>query len=247
MSEQPDYHRALIRNFREYFIPTHIQILENLDTKKAELKRLFPGVLARYNRTEDAWYWMLVAQLMLCLDDSHSRLMQTYTERSPESDLSRAHTLAWITRDILELSVWTYCCISSRQQARAFYEDQNRDAVDLSFAFLRLLKMAETNPQLAQSVAFIENALQSLSPDDAKYTRLQNVAQTMPNGEGYRLLNKICSKFAHPTALVVGMIQGHPMKEFAEDVFLALGTVMYDTSISSIQAFIKAESEMGTV
>ena len=119
--------------------------------------------------------------------------------------------LAWRARNLLELCVWSRYCQSDRKAARRLYEDGGRDVRDLYEKVLSFGKAGNftgtTPPNWSDP---FDKALQDLNGRakaegidslDGAPTLVSNAAGKCGIGEKYVLINKMLSKFVHPSAL----------------------------------------------
>jgi hypothetical protein len=137
------------------------------------------------------------------------KIRQSVTENLNDLDSAmpnaRISTIAWISRNLLELAIWSAFCALSKNNAKQFVLDAGRDATDvmnvpdgiLSQTFSFRNARAETIGQLR------EEGFETL---DQPFTAVSKVAKELGQDDLFKGYNKLLSKFAHPTALLV--IQG---------------------------------------
>ena len=111
--------------------------------------------------------------------------------------------IAWSTRNLLELYIWTVYCTLSEANAKRFYDDSMRDTLDMLNIDTKFSDTGDFNFR-AERERLIKEAEQHPLISDAggKYTRLQLAAEVI-GYDTYGVENKILSKFAHPTAMIV--------------------------------------------
>lgn len=114
----------------------------------------------------------------------------------------RVSTIAWLARNILELSIWTMYCSESEENAKEFVLDSARDVHDalnvpdgmfskeFSFRTARRENIERTR----------QDGFETL---DDSYSSVSNIAKSLGKGEEFKYLNKLFSKYAHPTALAI--------------------------------------------
>ncbi len=119
--------------------------------------------------------------------------------------------IAWYARNLLELYVWAKYCTASEENARVFYEDEVRDSLDL---VNQIETWGETTKQGADWLAIFPPAkdrlkknadLQGIEDLDDNYSRIAKIAREMGIHLEFGVSNKLLSKYAHPTALLVFM------------------------------------------
>jgi hypothetical protein len=113
------------------------------------------------------------------------------------------NAVAWISRNLVELAVWTRYYTHSPANARRFYDDAARDALDA----LKLPDFFSDDPDFsfenARSTIIDEGKAKGIDDLDSAYQRVSDAAKDMGSPKTFRGNNKILSKFAHPTALYV--------------------------------------------
>ena len=113
------------------------------------------------------------------------------------------NAVAWISRNLLELNIWSYYCALSAENAVRFYDDHRRDALDsldLPDGFSR----DPTSTLRQYRSELLEKATQQgdVGLDDA-YQRVSTAAKSINFAETFKAANKLFSKFAHPTAIYI--------------------------------------------
>jgi hypothetical protein len=109
------------------------------------------------------------------------------------ASLSDIAYIAWLARNVLELKVWIGYCASSEQRAEEFYEDSLRDLIDLNLKDPDLSSEAQVR---------MEHAKAAVDPFKAvhKFKRVGDAAIDI-GMTTFAEINKLLSKFAHPTAM----------------------------------------------
>jgi hypothetical protein len=121
--------------------------------------------------------------------------------------------VAWHARNLLELYVWAHYCRMSERNAKLFAEDASRDMVDvltIAFNFPTHLTTdtADTQTILREAQeahgAIVKTANEhGFDAVDEEYKKVSAAAKEVGMGDLWKYLNKVLSKFAHPTALLV--------------------------------------------
>lgn len=149
----------------------------------------------------EAWNIQLISKLIISIEKNCQELLRSMDEEW----LSET---AWIARNLLELWIWANFCAASRENASRFYEDALRDVKGLcdslnKVAAPRGLRALDADITLAQ-VASTKLGITEL---DAKFLNVSDAAKAVGLLEDwYAPLNRMLSKFAHPTAgLVIGI------------------------------------------
>ena len=124
----------------------------------------------------------------------------------------KLNTVAWLTRNLLELAIWCQYCAESEEHSKEFVLDAAKDALDV---------INVPDGVFSSSFSFKthrDEMLQKAEADGFKtfgdgYTRVSEAAKTLGKGEAFKHFNKLLSKFAHPTALtLIGNSGGYEME-----------------------------------
>jgi hypothetical protein len=161
--------------------------------------------------------------------------------------------LAWRARNLLELSVWATYFGRSRDNARRLYEDAGRDVKDL-------LEKMEKAGQAADSVSVIAEgkndllqraANEGIETLDGKYMRVDTAANECGLKDLFNTMNKLLSKFTHPTAMQILGTADEAKQTLQRDVFYGLGCLFFIGAFTALEnslPFIGQEPEItGTV
>lgn len=124
-------------------------------------------------------------------------------------DWANLPIIAFCARGLLELRVWAAYCTKSPENARRFYGDKFRDGTDFYDALKRLVAPFPDAPSLIDQIeraklelAALAASVGSVPPDDA-HTRVTYAAEEIGFGDTFRNANKVLSKIAHPSAMIV--------------------------------------------
>jgi hypothetical protein len=149
------------------------------------------------------------------MDDWRERQLRHFLEITISSafDLRRAYeerrisTLAWLARNLLELSVWIQYCNISEANAKQFSDDAVRDMFGWAKAIHELTAFQDGAPD-AQLATRLDNldkfaAKRGITPLADDFKRVSDASKEVGNDVLFSKANKLYSKFAHPTAWVV--------------------------------------------
>jgi len=155
----------------------------------------------------------------------------------------RIGTLAWVTRNILELSVWIDYCNLSDANAERFRTDAARDFLGLVKA-VQSLQVAEYGSEhvgLEQAQraleAFAISAYGIPTLDDT-FEMVSSAAKDLGRGKAFLAMNKLLSKFAHPTAWAVNATDSIEADADFREMFLLDGIEIATESLTKLRAFI---------
>jgi hypothetical protein len=122
----------------------------------------------------------------------------------------RITTLAWTTRNLLELSIWIDYCNLSDVHAKRFRDDAARDLHGFSQA-IQSLQVHETGiedthlKQAQQKLATFAHSW-GISALEDDFTKVSIAAKELGRDVPFLGLNKLLSKLAHPTAWAVNSV-----------------------------------------
>lgn len=159
-------------------------------------------------------------------------------------DLKRAYeekkiaTIAWIARNLLELSVWIEYCEKSDVNAKQFDDDATRDAYGWAEAINKLYKekSGKDNASLRATIDNLSTFAQAkgIPALDDDYKRVSDAATEIGLGKRFVNFNKLYSKFAHPTAWLVHTVRAIERDADMREMFLTDGTALITRNLQII-------------
>jgi hypothetical protein len=186
------------------------------------------------------------ANALLCLAratmTNYNITVQAYTAEHIQQ-------IAWATRNLLELSVWTDYCAKSSNNANRFLTDALRDGMGIFRAMENLSSLATKNPRtlknLAANKVMIDTAKRQLSDGavklgvsnlDHRYKKLGAVVKELGETQATAYNNAIAllSKFVHPTSLIVTMDLDSSWTKPMIDGFFEIALAFADGSLNEI-------------
>jgi hypothetical protein len=209
------------------------------------VKILFPGIsrlLARVVKRENAktrklpvWrerqttnFLRLVAIMVKELDGARRR--------------GRMPTLAYTSRCLLELSIWTEYCCASEENAKRFRDDTVRDFYGMSKAFMDIDRQrtgaddAELTALLDRLTDFVKT--QGLEKLDDDFKRVSQAARELGKHAIFLNYNKLLSKLAHPSAWMVHSAKTLKADKSYRNEIFDVGARFGLQSVEHIRAFI---------
>lgn len=154
--------------------------------------------------TGNEWWTELLGSLCFQIFSEFLCLQNAYEKERADPAL-----LAWRARNLLELSVWATYFASSVERARRFYEDAGRDAMEALKLFENWGKETGQPTDWLSAISVGQNDLSDLAASvgiadlSGKYMNVSNAAEECGLKEMFSILNKLLSKFAHPTAMQI--------------------------------------------
>lgn len=182
-------------------------IVKLMESEIAALSASF-SVLQSRNQGEKilpGWYADVVQHLGIEVQIAFARMLPI------EPTMFNLPLVAFGARSSLELAVWVEFCIRSEQNARRFYDDRYRDGIGLHLAFCKLLELApalataETTAALAhlQDHLCVNAAADGVTSINASYLSVAEASSQIDSGGIFIALNRLLSKHAHPTAIML--------------------------------------------
>jgi len=154
----------------------------------------------------------------------------------------RTTTLAWTTRNLLELSIWIDYCNLSNANAKRFRDDAARDLLGFSRA-IQSLQVHETGIEDAGLQAaqqrlgtFAQSWGIGALEDD--FTKVSAAAKELGREKSYLCLNKLLSKLAHPTAWAVNSVHSVDADEDFREMFFSDGVEFATDALTSVRTFV---------
>lgn len=150
--------------------------------------------------------WMFDVFSSLC-----SQILEEYIylKESYHKENVSISPIAWRTRNLLELVIWSSYCSNSIDNARCFYEDAGKDLNELIKSHIDWGISTSQNSDWTKSFSDAQAKLKNnmisknIKNIDAKYTKVHFAAKKIGLEEHYKLANKILSKFVHPSAMLI--------------------------------------------
>jgi hypothetical protein len=148
---------------------------------------------------------------------------------------------AWAARNLMELSIWVRYCNLSDQHGKRFRLDGARDLI----GFFKALKgyhgakIASEIPRMDAAEAELELIAKNEfggATLGSSFLEVRNAADQVGEAR-YKDLNKLCSKFAHPTAWIVAAANWEEFSQFAM-MFLFEGRTMANLALEAIRSVV---------
>ncbi len=151
--------------------------------------------------------------------------------------------MAWSCRNLLEIAVFTKFALSSKANADEFAADRLIDGLQIGNSLKRL--ELYLNPELTTSALdpVIEKYAKQMRDEGIARTTfrpVRDLAKQVGLLDHYETMNKVCSKFVHPTAwsLFTADIGSERFPE-ARDVLYGCGAEYFATIYAEIAPHIK--------
>lgn len=184
----------------------------------------------------NAWRVQVFAALCYRVFDEYLRL-----EDAHRADRLDPPLLAWRARNLLELSIWCGYFAKSRENARRLYEDAGRDAAELLSHFENWGRASGQSgdwlPALAVARSDLADRASSagIAAIGGGYLHVDAAAKECGLKEPFQLLNKLLSKFAHPTAMQILGIADQEKQTLQRDTFFGLGCLFFTGAFDAME------------
>ncbi len=189
------------------------------------------------NPDVDNWWWVhLFGGLCFQVFSEYLSLKHAYEEKREDSSL-----LAWRARNLLELSVWSIYCSTSRENARRFYEDSGRDIHGIFGAFIKWGKERGRDPEWIDAITgarrrlFQEAASEGIASLDAPFKDVRHAADEVGLGNHFAVEYRMLSKFAHPTAMRVLAVPDEAKAALQKDIFFSQGCLFFAGAFQALE------------
>ena len=154
----------------------------------------------------------------------------------------RVDLLAQAMRNLMELNIWTRFCAMSEANAKRFFDDATRDLKEM----LEVAQIVYTNVnrEANQTLDALLTDLRgsaarfNIEDFDGQYTRVNDAARIVGVQFGHAKLYKVASKLAHPTALLLRIIQ--PEQDLRDSLYEG-GAKLVDACLVKTENCIKTE------
>jgi hypothetical protein len=175
--------------------------LANLPTLRDRIKALAAHVEATASPAQD--FRTIVHSLLLRTDEQLERLLGSFEEAC-------LPLLAYATRNLLELLIWTAYVLKSNENTSRFAQDWLLDAIGLLEGLEGWhLAHGGVPSELTSTTKTLEDLRTQRTGwglDNARYLRVAEVARDLGLQEEYDNLFKVYSKIVHPTSWsILGM------------------------------------------
>jgi hypothetical protein len=190
--------------------------------------------------------WEVQVLTALCAQNFSEYLAFKKAYEDPRSEPS---LIAWRARNLLEISVWSLYCAQSTENTRVFYEDAGRDVVGIYKSFI---DYGKTTTQENDWLDAIEGARQDINTRAASegieslegpFKQVREAAASCKIEDHYRIRNKLLSKFAHPTAMVIMSPPDSEKEKLQKDNFYNQGCVSFVNGFGALEGMLSVMLE----
>ena len=159
------------------------------------------------------------------------RKLTKIIEKNKDDDLP---VIAYYSRNLLEVVIWTKFCFQSDKNARIFYSDAGRDADDLLKRNLEY-SIDKEGTTAARKKLKKNAAKQNICDIEKRFTNIRKAVKEVGLNKQFLLQNKLFSKFAHPTALqIISPRSGQEAQDYANSFYIQ-ACVNYSESIRVLE------------
>lgn len=196
-------------------------------------------VLAEINGDEgvlENWREQQIIKFIKALTLNAEWLERAYQEK-------QIMPLAWAARNLLELSVWIEYCNLSEAHATRFRDDAARDLLGFSKAIqgLHVDNHGAEHPGLKNTLqdlgVFAQDVL-GVSSLDEDFRRVSEAAKETGHFAMFVKVNKIFSKFAHPTSLAMNSVNAIEIDSAMRQMFFNDGVSVATKALTNVRTFM---------
>jgi hypothetical protein len=157
----------------------------------------------------------------------------------------RITTVAWTTRNLLELSIWIDYCNISDEHAKRFWDDRLRDLYGMSGAVQGIVevKAGAKDRTLDEALANLAQFAQSQGIQELEddFKPVSEAARELGRWPEFRSANKLLSKLAHPTAWAVHIVASPAAEVGYTSMILQDGVAFALNAIITIRKTIRTK------
>lgn len=196
---------------------------------------------------DNNWWVHLIGSLCSQVFSEYNSLKGAYENKQAED----VPLLAWRARNLLELAVWSKYCTKDRANARRFFEDAGRDTHEIYDKLLDFgnagLFTGETPTDWSTPFEKAKRDLdtraraEGIESLDGRYTSAGAAAKACGIGEQFILMNKILSKFAHPTALWIMAPPVEKCDEFPRTYYFRYGCWFFISAVQDLECQLRTK------
>ncbi len=183
------------------------------------------------------WREAIVVNLLRAISVYVEDLKKAFDER-------RCDGVAISARGLIELNIWVLFCNVSEENARIFLGDAGRDVREMlkTLQELYVLRFGKRHPSLDELSLEIEQAAveEKIEGIEKKYLRVDQAAQSVGARASYVAFNRICSKVAHPTSMMVNLRDY--LSDFIEMLYL-MGESAATACVFELNGFIERNTK----
>jgi hypothetical protein len=174
---------------------------------------------------------------------SNAILLNT-TELANTKQNAPISRVAWLARNSLELLIWTEYCAISPDNCKRFYLDALRDWIDVAKNVTTIINETQDLRTLVGNSAINCTATFDFGiPEKPQqsFIRIRDAAKETGKLSYYAFINKVLSKFIHPTALSVFLPMSNEERARLRSGFAHLGIEMAKEADEKIQELARQE------
>ena len=186
------------------------------------------------------------AKILLAL--AHE-IMTNYEVAIQAHQAEQIQRMAWATRNLLELTIWSEYCGKTSDNSKRFYDDALRDLLGAVEAMDNASSLTQKNPSMAQELAMFKTMIEKFKNQisdiavrsglpklDKRYKDVGEAARELGEQQAtaYKNVNVLLSKFVHPTAMMVNEVLHPEWTRIMMNIFLEVAVVSADGSLDEI-------------
>jgi hypothetical protein len=206
------------------------------DSSNSAVERLAKSYAGR----EDVWYLQTLSGLNFLIITEYRLLKEANEDQRPYT-VSR---IAWHARNLLELVVWAIYCVGGIPNVRRIYEDAGRDVTDMYSAFKKWGEITAQDTDFIsrfateQQVLAEQAAAEGIDELDTAYTQVSAVAKEIGMADHFRVVFKLLSKWAHPTAMQMVSVADEQQLRLQRECFFSMGCLHFTGAFTAVERLL---------
>lgn len=202
------------------------------------------------NTARNKWYTDGLLNLFAESVQEGTMMLRVIMDQTDIEKHSKSAEVAWRCRNLLELWVWTQYYLSNQERARLFYDDKVRDCNDWIKAAEKLgntiargtptFPMEDYRSHISAAKQKLVEAAQvfdTASPSN-RFKQVSDAATDIGMSQEFASLNKIFSKFAHPTAMTIFTYPDHAERKLISTSIWTIGLVIFLDIFYCVEAYV---------
>lgn len=162
-----------------------------------------------------------------------------------ENKFTSRSLLAWRARNLLEINTWCRFCCEEKENAEEFFKWAGEDQLELEKELEKWGEVTDQSPEWFEKIErtrqdiYDQAKKRGVSDLKAKYKSPAEAAKAIGHDKDFKIHNKILSKFAHPTPMVVlsaELENGMPKRAF---YFFSQGCLFFYDAFFRLETFME--------
>lgn len=185
---------------------------------------------------EEGNFLSVVHGLCFAADQNYVAMREAYDDEDQVK-------VAWACRNLMEIAIYTIFALQSKKNAEEFAADRLIDGRDMVVALKQIvaeLNPKQPDPDLDASLKIIDQNMTAEGVTRTHFLRISDLAKRVNLRDEYDNLNRVCSKFVHPTAWSIFAVDELQSRfPSAGDILFGYGMKYFATVYAEIRPHVK--------